>query len=59
LVVYGHLHSGHGLYSIPGAKRVITLVNASVLDDDYHPAHKTFGFDVIKRAAEITISQVD
>jgi Icc-related predicted phosphoesterase len=59
LVVYGHLHGGHGLYSIPCAKRKITLVNASVLDDDYHPAHKPFRFDIIKRAAEITISQVD
>jgi Icc-related predicted phosphoesterase len=58
LVVYGHLHGGYGFYSIPGEKRVITLANASVLDEKYQLANRPLEILLEQRKRGITISKV-
>jgi Icc-related predicted phosphoesterase len=58
LTVFGHLHSGYGVYKIPSGNRTATLANASLLDDNYHIANPPLVFDVQKMGGAVTVSRV-
>jgi Icc-related predicted phosphoesterase len=55
LVVYGHLHSGYGLYEIEGDRRKVLLANASILDDGYERANHPLEFEILKSASGVTV----
>ncbi len=40
--VFGHIHSGHGLYDIDGVK----YANAAICDENYHPTNKAIVIDI-------------
>jgi Icc-related predicted phosphoesterase len=42
IACYGHIHSGYGLYRYGPS----VLLNASLVDNHYHPKNKVFLFDV-------------
>jgi len=63
LTVFGHLHSGYGVYQVPcpipgdGSKMAL-LANASILDDTYQPANAPLQFEIQGEGSSLTISQV-
>lgn len=42
LAVFGHIHSGHGVYRLPGR----VLANVAHVDEEYKPRHPVTVFDV-------------
>lgn len=44
LHVFGHIHEGHGMYTIPGLKT--KFINASICDEDYRPSNKGIVIDL-------------
>jgi Icc-related predicted phosphoesterase len=59
LAVFGHLHSGHGLYEIEGARRKVLLANASIVDDNYITANLPLKFEVTRTGSTLSISPID
>jgi hypothetical protein len=47
LAVYGHIHSGHGVYKVirPGGSHDTLLANVSLVDEAYRPVHGVTVFD--------------
>jgi hypothetical protein len=59
LSVFGHLHGGHGVYEIAGARRKVVLANASILDDQYEIANRPLQFDIEGASGGLSIWPID